>query len=391
MLTAKTIVVFRKELRDAFRDRSTIFSVLVLPLVVYPAMFIGMGLLIGQQRQDEERRTVRVAVSGPRDQGLLDLLRNDPKIAIVEPAEPRRLLESGEIHAALEFQPVRADKRLALSLLYDQANRSSVVAKERVAKLIDARRHRLVAERVMAKGLDTLMLAPLTAEYKNVASARKMGGFVMGMILPYMIVLLICVGAVHTAIDITAGEKERRTIETLLVSDISRKEIVVGKLLATVTIGMITAAMGLVSLGLTAVSGISILSARQSAPISLSFSPGAMAFSYLTLIPTAILLSSAMLLIGSFARSVREGNAYASYFMMAIIMLAMVSITPMEPSPGLFLVPVLNTALCQKELLMGIVNWGHIGPAVLTTGLLAALAFVFAVAFFQREEVLFRS
>lgn len=388
----KTLIVFRKELRDAFRDRSTIFSVLVLPLVIYPLMFLGMGMLFGMQRQGEERRIAQVAVSGgPRDQRLMDLLLGEPKIAIVDLPEPRQLLVDGDIQAVLEFKTF-AGGRLPLTVLYDEASRNSEVAKDRVKRTIDAFQHHLVAEHVMNKGLDTMLLAPLTVEYRNVASPQKMGGFVMGMILPYMIVMLMMVGALHTAMDTTAGEKERRTIETLLVSGTGRREIVAGKLLTAVVMGLITALVGLVSLGLTVASGVSVFtSGARHGDMQLVISPVALLLSFITLAPTAVLLASLLLALGCFARSVKEGNAYAQYLMMAVIMLAMVTITPMEPPQQLFLIPVLNTALCQKELLMGTVDWGHLAPALLTTVLAAAAAFVFAVAFFQREEIMFRS
>lgn len=392
MRAAKAMVVFRKELRDAFRDRSTVFAVLVLPLVVYPLMFVGMGLLFGMQRQGEERRVTRLAVGGgPRDPRLLEQLRAEPKIAVVDLPDAERLLEQGAVQAVLEFREP-AGGRLRLTVLYDEASRGSEVARGRLRAAIEAYQRRLVAERVQARGLDTMLLAPLAVEYRNAASPQKMGGFVMGMIIPYMIMMLVMVGALHTAMDTTAGEKERRTIETLLVSNIGRRAIVAGKLLTAVTMGLITAFLGLCSLGLTVLSGVSIFSGgARHVGLALAVSPAGMLLSFLTVLPSAVLLASLLLALGCYARSVKEGNSYAQYFMMAVVMLAMVTVTPMEPPPALFLVPVLNTALCQKELLMGVVDWGHIGPACLTTGLLAALAFVFAVAFFQREEVLFRS
>ncbi|MDI6738801.1 MAG: ABC transporter permease subunit [Candidatus Edwardsbacteria bacterium] len=393
MRGVKTMIVFRKELRDTFRDRSTILSVLVLPLVIYPLMFIGMGLLFGMQRQGEERRIAQVAVAGgPCDQRLLALLRDEPKIALVELPEPRPLLEAGDIQAVLEFKPQSGDGRLSLAVFYDEASRNSAVARDRLKREIEAFQDRLIADRLIQKGIDTMLLAPVKAEYRNVASAQKMGGFIMGMIIPYMIIMLVMVGALHTAMDTTAGEKERKTIETLLVSNIGRREIIAGKLLTAVVMGLITAFIGLCSLGLTVLSGISIFTsgARQS-DLSLSVSPVGMLLSFVTVLPAAMLLASLLLTLGCYARSVKEGNSYAQYFMMAVLMLAMVTITPMEPPRQLFLIPVLNTALCQKELLMGTVNWAHLGITLLVTGLLAAAAFVFAVAFFQREEVLFRS
>ncbi len=387
------MIVFRKELRDAFRDRSTIFSVLVLPLVIYPVMFIGMGLLFGAQRQGEERRVAQVAVMGEqRDQRLLAQLKEDSRIALVDLPQPLPLLQDGDIQAVIEFSPAGKDGRSPLAVLYDQASRGSEVARDRLQQQLESYQHRLVAEQLARRGLDTMLLSPLPVEYRNVASAQKMGGFVMGMILPYMIMMLVMVGALHTAMDITAGEKERKTIETLLVSNIDRRQIVAGKLLAAVAMGLITALMGLCSLGLTVLSGLSIFtSGARHADLALTASPAGMLLSFLTLLPTAVLLSSLLLALGCFARSVKEGNSYAQYLMLAVVMLSVVTVTPLEPPPQLYLVPVLNTALCQKELLMGVLNWGHLAAAILTTSLLAAVAAGVAVGLFSQERVLFRS
>ncbi|HTY08129.1 MAG TPA: ABC transporter permease subunit, partial [Candidatus Edwardsbacteria bacterium] len=260
MTGGKAMIVFRKELRDAFRDRSTIFSVLVLPLVIYPVMFIGMGLLLAGQRQGEERRVAQVAVTGePRDQRLLALLRAEPKLALVELPQPRQLLQDGDIQAIIEFSPAGRDGRSPLAVLYDEASRGSGVARDRLRQLLETYQHQLVAEQLGRRGLDTLLLSPLPVEYRNVASPQKMGGFILGMILPYMIMMLVMVGALHPAIDITAGEKERRTIETLLVCDIDRRQLVAGKLMTAVVMGLVTALMGLCSLALTVLSGVSIL------------------------------------------------------------------------------------------------------------------------------------
>lgn len=389
----KIMTVFRKEFRDTFRDKSTIFSVLVLPLVIYPVIFIGLGLLIGQQTQNEERRTSQVSIAGGScDSILITMLKADPKIVLAELPDPVKELEKGNIQIVIQFDGGSTEEngRSAITVLYLESNRNSVVAQKRVKQVIEAYQQKKVGDRLGRQGIDTMLLRSVTVSYKNVASAKNMGGFLMGMIIPFMIVTLICIGAMHTATDITAGEKERKTIETLLVANISRNQIVIGKLLTVITTGLITALCGLISLGLTVLSGISFFSA-QVPQKTLSFSPGALAFSFLTIIPTAILLSALLLLIGSFARTVKEGSAYGSYFAMAILMLAMGSMTPMEPPEQLFLIPVLNTAFCQKELLMGIFNWAHIGMSILTTGLLAVVAISVTVGLFSQERVLFRS
>jgi sodium transport system permease protein len=389
----KILTVFHKEFRDTFRDKSTIFSVLVLPLVIFPAIFISMGLLIGQQTKKEERRISQVSIAGGYcDSILLATLKADPKIVLAELPDPVKELEKGAIQAVLQFNGEKSDDNRcpAITVLYLESNRNSLVAQKRIKQVIEVYHQKNVRDRLIRHGIDTMLLRSSPVSYKNVASAKSMGGFLMGMIIPYMIVMLICVGAIHTAMDITAGEKERKTIETLLVANISRNQIVAGKLLTAIAMGLITAFSGLLSLGLTALSGISLFSARTT-QTNLSFSPGALVFSFLAIIPTAVLLSALLLLIGSFARTVKEGAAYGSYFLMAVLMLAMGSMTPMDPSPKMFAIPVLNTALCQKELLMGILNWAHIGMAILTTSLLAVIAAGITVGLFSQERVLFRS
>ena len=394
MKLIKIKTVFIKELRDTIRDRSTIFTVILLPLVIYPLMFLGMGLLLGRQSLKEEGKISQIAVQNnaapPR---LIELIEADKKLKITNNTNPQSALNGGKIQAVInisEDSESSGNARTKLSVLYDASSRNSKVAMDRLRGLFEKYRHQLIIDRLIQSRMDTIIINPFQTDFQNIASSQKMGGFLMGTIIPYMIVMLICIGAVYPAMDITAGEKERKTIETLLVSNISRNEIVTGKMLTVITLGLVTAVLGLMSLALTILSGLSVFSVNK-IQTSLSISPGAVAFSLLTLIPTAIVIVSVMLMIGSYARTVKEGSAYGSYFMMAVIMLAMGSMVPMEASSNLFAIPILNTALCQKELLMGVFNWQHIMLAVLTSSFLACISVGITVAIFKQESVLFRS
>jgi sodium transport system permease protein len=357
-------------------------------------MFLGMGFLMGKQAAKEQGSLSKIAVlNSAAFPGMIELINADRHVRIEKVADYHKALNEGQIQAVIDVSKVNLISEVtknSIAVIYDASNRNSKIAKDRLQKLLDEYRHQLSVKNLIQNGVDTTLINPFKTDFQNIASRSKMGGFLMGTIIPYMIVILICIGSLYPAMDITAGEKERKTIETLLVTNIGRNEIVFGKLLTVITLSLATTVFGLISLTLTIMSGVSVFSVGK-IQTSLSVSPGGIAFSLLTLIPTAVVISSAMLMIGSYARTVKEGSNYGSYFMMAIIMLAMVSMTPMEATNNLFAIPVLNTALCQKELLMNVFNWHHIALSVFTSGILALLAAGLTVALFNQEKILFRS
>jgi sodium transport system permease protein len=194
----------------------------------------------------------------------------------------------------------------------------------------------------------------------------------------------------HTAVDITAGEKERGTIATLLVSQISRLEIVLGKCFAVMLISFTSMILGLFGLTLAFLSGASIAGGVEGVQFGISINTVFLLF--LVLFPLVGLASAVLVMVGIFARNIREASSYITPIYMLTIFLGIISISQgMELTGKMFLVPVLNSSFVFKELLMGKIYWDHIITTFSANMVIAGLALFGATRLFSKEEVLFRS
>jgi len=203
---------------------------------------------------------------------------------------------------------------------------------------------------------------------------------------------MVAAGAMQTAVDATTGEKERSTLETILASAATRGELVLGKVLAVLAAsltGAITGILGLwISFGILA----NHVAAMQTQSLELSIGPEKLALLFLTLLPAAIFLSAILVAIGCFARSMREGQTYATYVYMASVFLGLSSFSQSESVPMKnFFIPILNTALLQREILTDTVQASHAFAAIGSSSLLAAVMIVVAIRLFSNEQVLFRT
>jgi sodium transport system permease protein len=215
-----------------------------------------------------------------------------------------------------------------------------------------------------------------------------MGAYVLGTMVPYLLVLLIASAASHIAIDTTAGEKERSTLETILVSAATRSELVLGKFLATCATATVAGIMGLAGLALT----ISIPVAAGSfskEPILLPiWSIGVL---LLMIVPVAALLSALLMVLGCFARSSREGQTYATYFIMFVAVLAVISVvSEAPPKREIFLIPIIGSTQVQRQILGGGAAPGDILIAITSTLFVSVLGLLVALRLFADERVMFR-
>lgn len=389
--------IFFKELKDTFRDRSTILTVFIIPLLLYPLLFIVSGFLLQSVELEERTLVPKVGlINIEKKSNIYEQLHSSGKTIIVDEDSLREKLESGKLLALVEAEndlseELLSEKPVKLNLLYDEANRLSIRAKDILSKFITDYEKDITAERLTKRNLDTNLVNVFSVNYQSITSSKKMSGFIVGILVPYLLIILLYSSSMNTASDITAGEKERKTIETLLVSNISREEIVFGKLLSVTAVGLASAVMGLIGLAITLQSSFSLLASMSDLNLSLSF--GSLFFVFLMLIPVSQLFSSLLLMIGTYAKTVKESTSYSTYVMIFVVLLAMVSVIRRgaEPSTENFFIPVINTTLTQQELLMNVISWEHIIITILTTAVLAAAATFITIKFFLDEKILFRN
>ena len=391
--------IFTKEIIGAIRDKRTLIAMIIVPLVFYPLLFIGMGYLNQVGSKKSEDAVSMVAVNGAEFAlQLSEYLENQEKINITtQEVDTFAKLKNGEIQAIIEIPPQFDDKikqgePSRLVLKYDTTEVKSRVAQKRINQAIDEYSRKIVIQRLSGLNLKEEIIHPLVIETENVASSEKVAGAFLGFLMPYLVIILIFAGAMHTAIDITAGEKERGTIATLLVSQISRLEIVLGKCLAVMMVSFTSMTIGLIGISISLLSGNAIAGSGNIEGIKLGITPNSIFLLFLILLPLVGLTSSVLVIVGIFARNTKEASSYITPIYMLTIFLGIISISQgMELSGNMFLIPVLNSSFVFKEILIGKIYWSHIITTFSANIIFAGIALFGATRLFNKEEVLFRS
>ena len=390
-------LIFIKELVGTIRDKRTIIAMIIIPLIFYPLLFIGIGYFNKVGSMKSEETASRIIIYGAEfAPQLVKHLQDYEKIEIliIEDDSPSKL-QNGDIQAVLVIpsdykDKIEQEEPNKLILKYDTTEAKSRIAKQRINQVIEKYKGEILLQRLSRLDLKEEFLTPLILQEENIATAEKITGSFLAVLLPYLIIILIFTGAMHTAVDITAGEKERGTIATLLVSQISRLEIVLGKCFAVMLISFTSMVLGLFGLTLAFLSGSTIAGGIEGVQFGISVNTIFLLF--LVLFPLVGLASAVLVMVGIFARNIREASNYITPIYMLTIFLGIISISQgMELTGKMFLVPVLNSSFVFRELLMGKIYWDHILTTFSANIIIAGIALFGATRLFNKEEVLFRS
>jgi sodium transport system permease protein len=278
-----------------------------------------------------------------------------------------------------------------VQLLYKEADNKSSAAAGRVEPILDQVREALTVSWAQSHGARTAAPPRLIVEKKDVSLKSETGRYVAALLIPFLLMVMMAAGSMHTAIDATTGEKERSTLETLLATSASRAEILIGKCAAVLAAAITGAVTGIAGLWFTFAVVAKAFPAMSTESFELTIGPDKLIWIFLTLLPTAVFLSAVLVAIGCFARSMREGQTYASYVYIAATFLGLGSLCQQTPSMSRFFIPLLNTALLQREILTNSVQVLHAVAAVGVTTAAAAIMLTIAVRLFSNESVLFRT
>lgn len=392
------LIVYRKEFRDLLRDRRTLFGMLIFPLIFFPLITVGFNRLEKSLRERAQAEQMSIAILGEE---------NAPEIAAriaaderfrVEPAgeDYRTRISDKKLRAAVEFPAGFAAALAAgttppaVKIYVFRAELRSEEAARRLEELLEEHRIQVVEQRLTGRGYSAELLHPVEVKRENAAQPEKVARSKFGLLLPYFIIFLCLTGAMSTVVDLTAGEKERGTMETLLASAAGRTELVLGKFLVVVTSALTTTVLSLASFALSVrlAGGYGQLG---SAEAMYSISPAAIGLVFLLTVPVAVLFAGALMATCVLAKNYKEGQSYAGFAMIFVIFPAMVSVIPgIELNTILAMIPLVNVSLLSRELFTGVFPWGSLAIVFASSAVYAALALAVAVYQFRREEVLFR-
>ncbi len=399
----KALVIFRKEILEMLRDKRTLFATIVLPVVLYPVLFIGFSAIMSRQNEVLEKRGATVALLDSlsiRDQAsreaynlILGGLKETPYLTTLEaPPQLEKLYASKDIKAVVSLSDSLSPAGVVtykVGIRYDASGDQGQLLFGKLEKSLMQTAQTIITKRLRDLQVGQEYIKPLLINQIDTSTAAKKMGSVLGMILPYIVILMLVTGASVVAADLVAGEKERRTLETLLVSSATRGEIVLGKYLTIFTMAMINVVINLVSISFS-VSYLLSQFGLESEGVKLPI--GSFLILLLAMVPLASLFSALLLSISTFSRNMKEARTYEQPIMMASMLMGMVSFIPsIQISNLLALVPVINISLLFKAVLIGEWQLTHLLITVGSTLLLDVFAIWLTVRLFKSEAVLFRT
>jgi sodium transport system permease protein len=396
-------VVYRKELTEWLRDRRTLISTVLVPLLAFPILISGMislsTMLIGQAKKEIPKVMV---VHGEDAPAVVDALRANKEIEVVPYAENwKDQISEKQIRAAVEIPPdfqaaLEKGTSVSVQIDYYEGEIKSEFGADHVEQSLKDYRDDVIKKRLEAKNLPSSLIAPFATKKQNVAPPEKVGGATFGGFIGYMVILLCMTGAIYPAIDLTAGEKERGTMETILSSPVSRLDLVLGKFCLVLSAALATASLSVLSMGVS----FSIIrhfggsSGARGEAVQLLFQlgPRAVLSVFLMALPLAVLFSAVLMTIALFAKTYKEAQSYLTPMTFLVVIPAVASLLPgVELTPKLALVPILSTSLVCKEIMTGTYHWSSMALIFGSSCVYGAAAIFIAVKTFQRESVLFRS
>ncbi|MBN1351132.1 CPBP family intramembrane metalloprotease [candidate division KSB1 bacterium] len=387
MKFSKIAAVYKKESRDILRDRRTLISMILIPILLYPLLFsiIGQIMSAGAAKLEREQNIIVVKAGAPAP--FLKLIRDDEKLQIVYSENPEADLFDGKIAAIVEVSTV--NKINPIRLIFDAAVDRSRIAKKRIDEIFNQYKLQEQQLHLQEKGIEPSEFSAFGVSYINTASPSRMGGGLFVAIIPMLLIVTLALGAMYPAIDLTAGEKERGTLETILTVPISRTALLIGKYLTVFTIGLITGILNLLSMISTYSLGL-IQLGIISGKLDFALSPQVIVILFIMLIPLALFVSAAILGVSLFARSFKDAQNLITPFYLLLIFPTFFALTPgIELNMTLALIPILNVCLLFKELLLGNFQYDLIFAVFLSNALFAFTGFLILSRLFNAEKILF--
>jgi len=395
----RTFVVFWKELREVLRDRRVLFSTIISPLLLTPMLLWGIGLMVQQRQESAQKVVIPIGVVAPRGgEEFITALEKAGFAVHRLPAQTQaetqlrhRVVKAVVLLAADFDQRLHNESTAQVQVLFDPLNDGSRDAVQRLRTVSDQLSAEWVQRRLARRFIGAEFTRPIALTTQAIQTESPVGNLMLSIVLPYVIVLSAFFGAVSPAFDLIAGEKERGTMETLLATPATRRQIVWGKFLTVAVVCMVAAIFAMLGmlLAFTLPTSAHIFSEQAG---KFRVSAWAMGALVVTLIPLTVFYSAVLTIISTFARNQKEAQTYLIPLSTLVVLPAVASMFARTES-GLWLaaVPVLNSAIIIKQVLTGVMEPSFLLLSLLASCAVAVVSLQVATRLFERETILLSS
>ena len=399
MRTKMVKAIFKKEMIDILRDKRTLFMGIILPLFLYPVLMLIMSQIMTMSMSSIENENINIAFEKSPNKELASIIENyadegTGHINIVNTDDYKKDLEEGHIDAYIDIKYENKIENYEIYINSSKENASSVNSK--LESIFSSYKDSKVKNKIEESNLDVKeTLDPVVYETIDVAKNEELAGFVLGQILPFILIMGVLLGAIYPAIDSMAGEKERGTLETLFTLPITNLELVMGKYIAVSLCAIVTAILNVVSILLTL---IYILTTGEltgqpfSNSLEISNLLGPLLITIICICLFAMVVSAVSMCVCSLAKSFKDAQNYITPVMFLVLIPSYASMIPnMNLDRTTSVIPVVNISLLIKSVLSSQVNLGLIALVFISNFAFAILAIILLSKMFNSEEILFGS
>ena len=402
-----TGTVLRKELLDIIRDRRSLITALVVPIILYPMMFGLMGSFVNTMSKEAETNTT-ILIEGPagmEDYVMRNVFGGVSGVMAVTRDDAAEALENGDVKVVMRFGPDALDRLQSgqsaeMTLIFDDNKSASSASLEYVLSCIGVYNEIAVSQRLAEINVSLAELKPFSVSVATVAELTgkqpNSAGMLLSMMLPMLVTIYLSVGGMSVAIDIFAGEKERHTMEALLCTRAGRGDILIGKFIAVVLyslVSVVSSASGIViaylafpdmmNMGATdVIGGSEVFSVPWQSAV----------FTVLAVAVLAMTFAAIQVIISCWARTTKEAGTYVSFLMILSYIPIFATMMMQSGDFGLWsaFVPVLNTIGCMKMVLGGIADYMYMSVTLAMSAVFLLIALAGTRLMFRNENIMLR-
>lgn len=392
MISRAFRTVFKKEVMENIRDKRTMMSSVVMGSFLGPLMALGIIYMTAQMGKDKAEKQLELPVVNMEYAQNLKkhLLSQDVNIMTLNKS-PEAAIKDKDYDVVLAIDENFAEDMLnakpaKVMLYYDASAKGAAnVSVRRVRALINAYSAQIGAMRLQLRGVSPNLMQVVMIEDHDQATDQSKGAQLM-LFLPYFLIMGLFMGSMYLAIDTTAGEKERKSLEPLFLNPVSRVDVLSGKLAATIGFGLLTLVLTLIAFKLTLP-----FYPSQSLGLTLSLGLADMGLMLLVLLPLSLLAGSIQTIIAAFSKSFKEAQTYVNLVIfIPLIPSMLLMFMPVKEKLWMMATPILSQNIIINEMIRGeAVSWSNIGISVAGTFLVGMVLAWIAVRLYNKESMLF--
>ena len=397
-------VLLVKEIKHLFRDTKTIVQTVVLPTFITPLLIGGIFWYFGSIATEETKKTYDISVYSSSESLLIDELGNSERLQIYDETSIEAVVEAviqdnSEIGLVFEdsFSADLFSNNSAELTIYSKDIDTFSQAQSIILKIVDDYEDTVRNNRLEALNIDENYVNPITINEEDLTTEEESAGSIFGALLAFFFVMYVISGAMYPAIDLGAGEKERGTMETLISTNISSVDIIIGKMLSVTSSAILTATFSMLGFAVPLV--VIFLFYADSineyffALLSAIVNPVALLGVFVLIIPLSVFVGAFLLAISVYAKTAKEAGLLLGNVLIVFLVPCYIPLI----NPGLeldfvgALIPCYNLALITNNLIAGTVDWFLYSTALISTIVYCCVAIYITYIMFDDENVIFRS